>query len=227
MTSRGASALKPVAPRAGRRRCLLCCALRTWLWWGTACTPAPWPGSALRPEPSADSLLPPPRASGAVIVAPGKKARESVGSVDHRGAPADCVYLLGLRRGCVCGGGGGAPALAGGGGGPLCPPVPPAHCGRGRRGEAWLEGSSQDRADRSRLESSSPQAGRPPWREHLTRRRSAAPRPSRSGISAARKVPAPSCPVRLQPGHVGIRQPFKRTAWSLGLRRPPGSGSCI
>lgn len=107
MTSRGASALKPVAPRAGRRRCLLCCALRTWLWWGTACTPAPWPGSALRPEPSADSLLPPPRASGAVIVAPGKKARESVGSVDHRGAPADCVYLLGLRRGCVCGGGGG------------------------------------------------------------------------------------------------------------------------
>lgn len=73
---------------------------------GHSLHPRPRPGSALRPEPSADSLLPPPRASGAVIMAPGKKARESVGSVDHRGAPADCVYLSGLRRGCVCWGGG-------------------------------------------------------------------------------------------------------------------------
>lgn len=40
----------------------------------------------------------------------------------------------------------GAPALAGGVRGPLCPPVPPAHCGQAWQGEAWLEGSSQDRA---------------------------------------------------------------------------------
>ena len=141
---------------------------------GTACTPAPWPGSALRPEPSPDSLLPPPRAPGAVLMAPGKKAREHVGSVDHRGAPADCVYLSGLRRGCVCGGGhqlrqegaGVRSALQ-------CALLTVGGAGGGRPG--W-RAPPRTELGRSRLSSSSPQAGRPPWREHLTGRRRRSPK---------------------------------------------------
>lgn len=124
-----------------------------------------------------------------MIIAPSKKARESVDSADCRcdGAPADYVYLFGLRR-KLCLWWGGPPALAEGGGGLLCPPVP-LLTRQGRQGEAWLEGSSEDRAGQEQS-LSCPRQMPTLEREHLKKKEAQPPRPGRSRISAAQKIPA-------------------------------------
>lgn len=79
--------------------------------------------------------------------------------------------------------------------GSALPSSAPCSLWAGQAGEAWLEGSSEDRPGQEQL--ILPQAGCPPWREHLKGRRRRSPKAKQEQDFSS---PESTCPLAVQQG---------------------------